>query len=256
MTPLALITACGLDFGATASEVNETSACFNLAVSNADGKKTTFRIFVREEHSRLSAREVAPQHLPAFCPERHINPDSSFCLGWSENGQVSVANNDDAKRWWETVLQFLRHQLRAKRLRRWPGPEWAHGNAAMHQQRAEALCQSLGPMFTSLLQRKALTVTQSKSSSGQNLLRLVVDGEHRLSVWAESGRVTNSRLPCLCAKGSNKRHRRLRSCGTHCVDVAQLAVALFRWQVEESNFWKTLKGRKCCGMKKDCPLEP
>lgn len=255
MTPLTLITACGLDFGATASEVNETSVCFNLIVSNADGKNTTFKLLVREEHLRLIVREVVPKFLPAFCPERHINLDSSFCLEWSEKGQATVANHEDAKHWWEMVLQFLRHQLRTNRLRRWPGSEWAHGKAALHQHSAEKMCHSLGPKFTNLLQRKVLVVTPTKSSSGEKLLRLIVDGEHRLSVWAGSERATNSRLACLCSKGSVKRHRRLRLCGTHCADIAQLTIALYRWKIEEDKFWKIMKGHKCCGMKKDCPLD-
>jgi hypothetical protein len=255
MTPLTLITACGMDFGAIASEINEASVFFDLIVSNADGKNTTFKLLVREEQLRLIVREVEPKFLPVFCPERHINIDSSFCLGWSEKGQTSVANQEDAKHWWEMVLQFLRHQLRTNRLRRWPGPEWAHGNAALHQHCAEEMCHSLGSKFTSLLQRKALVVTQTKSPDGQKLLRLVVDGEHCLSVWAGSERATNSRLPCLCTKGSIKRHRRLRLCGTHCTDIAQLTIALYRWKIEEDNFWKTTKGHKCCGMKIDCPLD-
>lgn len=201
MTPLAYVVACASDYGAVVSDVTQAQACLTLEVGNVDQKKTVFTLSVSEIGSLLSIRERVPEHIPSFCPERHINSDGTFCLGWSESGHDPISSSEDAHRWWSTILQFLRLQIRSERLKRWPGQEWAHGDAALHQHRAEELCKSLGPNFTDILHKKALKVRLVKTRDGRKLIRFEMNGQHLYSVWLAQGRVAGDKRLFLSRGG-------------------------------------------------------
>lgn len=80
--------------------------------------------------------------LPAYCPERHVNPDGSFCLGLSA-GDIESA--DEATKWWEQLQEFLRCQAIARSRGKWPpGRELAHGDAALYQLKMEEIAKERG----------------------------------------------------------------------------------------------------------------
>jgi len=64
---------------------------------------------------RLKAKGFAPGNpaatfSPPSAPERHINPDGSFCLYWEGSEQLDVGDDASARVWMETLVQFLRLQ--------------------------------------------------------------------------------------------------------------------------------------------------
>lgn len=45
------------------------------------------------------------QQFPTFCLERHINPDSSFCLHFGSEAKLD--DNDAVAFWWSSLGSFL-----------------------------------------------------------------------------------------------------------------------------------------------------
>lgn len=62
-----------------------------------------------------TVREATPGTLlPAACLERHIMPDSSFCLGTGEFGLPRVQDAQSAAQWWLHLESFLALQSLAE----------------------------------------------------------------------------------------------------------------------------------------------
>ncbi|UTP40927.1 hypothetical protein M9M90_07020 [Phenylobacterium sp. LH3H17] len=220
-----------------------------LRLRRVDGFIARYTLKVDARAPQVSAREEAPDRLPAFCPERHINDDGSFCMTWQAAEQLLVTDTESAVRWWGTLLQYLRLQERATRLGRWPNHSaWAHGDAARHQLIAEASARGLTASFEEALKRRALTAITSRRGSGR-FLELRREGRRILSVWVEGQRIATRRQACLCGSG-----RPMGWCGAHAREAAALTKALWDWQKAEEAFWRTFKDRTCCGSVAGCPL--
>jgi hypothetical protein len=87
--------------------------------------------------------ELSPgTHLPAYCPERHIQPDSTFCLGLEPR---RVRSRRQADRWWTELQTFLVCQSIAADTLLWP-PQYAldHGDAGRYHRLALRLAKDLG----------------------------------------------------------------------------------------------------------------
>lgn len=85
------------------------------------------------------------QRLPSFCPERHINFDGSFCLQYGKRDALRPENGEDVSVLWHLIYGFLELQVKAEVLGRWPSSrEWAHGDAASHQQICEGILRCVG----------------------------------------------------------------------------------------------------------------
>jgi hypothetical protein len=146
-------------------------------------------------------------------------------------------------------------QERAKKLRQWPdGRAWAHGAAAVHQQRAERCAAALGPRFEGALASGRLLVTRSKRrqdrKGGSRAFLRIWDADRRLySVWEHERRVATVRQRCVCGQSGLP----LCSCRDHAWQAAELVFALNDWQEEEARFWSKAKG-SCCGTMSRCPL--
>lgn len=103
----------------------------------------------------LVAAERAPgSRLPRWCPELHLNPDSSFCLG----RRLFAANDDhEAAAFWQSLGEFLVAQHHAERRSRWPAGRWlSHGPAAADRQleaEAAAAAAGFGPDYADCLER-------------------------------------------------------------------------------------------------------
>lgn len=90
-------------------------------------------------------RETQPgTRLPAFCPDRHIQGDRTFCVGLRRRPVDSLRR---ARAWWADLDQYLACQAIAEATRLWP-PQNAldHGQAGVHHQRALRLAERLDIM--------------------------------------------------------------------------------------------------------------
>ncbi|MFN3465088.1 MAG: E2 domain-containing protein, partial [Terricaulis sp.] len=61
--------------------------------------------------------EDGDRRLPASCPERHINADQSFCLGYPPR---IVDDAYSASRWWNDLQRFMFLQAVAVETGVWP----------------------------------------------------------------------------------------------------------------------------------------
>lgn len=242
---------------ATLVHRSEVAALFIVDPPVASGAPTRpFRILVQVLGNELSAREETPILLPAFCPERHINRDGTFCLYWAEGEPLQVRSPQEASIWWGKVLLFLSHQKTAAAFGRWPGrgSSRAHGDAARHQARAEAAATRLGETFSRALLEERFTIKQ-RSIGGSERIGLYLNGQRLVAVLVRERRVMTLRSRCKC-DGAATNPRPIKSCGTHAKDFADLALSLKAWENAEVEFYRQIKAKKavCCGTMNDCPL--
>jgi hypothetical protein len=252
---LAIATAPELD-GRLVAQLSPAEAHFELTVDLLDGSSTVYQLLVTAKEQFLTVKERVPEHLPAFCPQRHINYSGSFCLGWGRDEDLSVTCQESARAWWSRLHRFLVLQVRAANKKIWPGKEWAHGStAAIFQQSAEQAASKLGPTFTNALQQgKLKVVRKNKGGSRGPLLQLFMGQRHLCSVWGGLKMVANKRQPCICAPVLNKRIRRIRSCNDHAHLIKVLVLSLHEQEIAVKEFWDLCKGQTCCGTMKNCPL--
>lgn len=245
------------EFNSSATCINDDTLELQIELLRADGRNVKYTIVAYADGPKVRAKEKAPQHLPSFCPERHINIDGSFCLYWEGDSSLDVVDEASAMTWWETLYEFLLQQERAAKLRHWPTTEgWAHGDAAKFQQRAIEAAVRLGTYFVdSLREGKLKIVPWRKMGKNQDsTLRLYREGVFLYSVWASQRRVVNKKQRCFCKKRGGRHRYRLRTCSTHAVDGADLVLALNDWERSEADFWRYVGKENCCGTCDECPL--
>jgi hypothetical protein len=257
--PLTVIAELARAYEANVVRRERQGLLLDIALRRVDGRCVPYRVLVGASGACLIAREETPLRLPPFCPERHINFDGTFCMDWHPGDVMEVVNAESAGRWLATLLQFLRHQERARRLRRWPDRHaWAHGGAAAHHQRAEDFASRLGQQFIRDLRNGRLEVVRWRKGMSANgpSLRFYRDGQRIYSVWERYERVIGLRRPCVCSHSGNRRRLPIRSCGDHAQAAAGLALALQNWKLEEERFWREMKGIVCCDTIDECRLRP
>jgi hypothetical protein len=245
------------EFNSLAMRIDGETLELKIGLLRADGLEVPYTIIASSTGETVKAKEKSPVRLPSFCPERHINPDGSFCLYWEGDARLEVTDESSATVWWETLYQFLRHQERAAKLRRWPtAGGWAHGDAARFQKRAIASAEGLGSEFLQalLLGRLQVRAWPLLRKNRDSTLRMYRDGVHIYSIWSNQAQVLNRKQRCFCQRKKGKRALRLRSCGTHAADAANLAKAIHEWKKSEIRFWNQVEGRRCCRTCERCPL--
>lgn len=253
-TAVDLIAQVAPDFGGACTRSPDTSAILNLPVKLVDGRIIPYKLLLKQKGECVTAQEETPQHLPAFCPERHINPDGTFCLYYAGITCLDVVNEVSASAWLETVYKYLKLQERARVQRRWPNNDaWAHGDAAYHQHRAQAAAAAINERMASALADGGLQL-KHKRSKGRPILNLLIDGTHIYSVWEFDKRVINQKQRCFCGKSGLRMAKRLRRCADHAKRASELALALRDWENAEELYWKAMKGKSCCGTCDSCPL--
>lgn len=217
-----------------------------VRLRRASGKIVNYRLLIEASGPEPKAREETPERLPTFCPNRHVNVGGYFCLSFSSEDPLPVRDVRSAAAWWARLLKFLNLQETASALRRWPTTrEWAHGDAATHQCRAELCAAALGPRFTEALDQRRLSAKPSRNG----FLRLQ-DGKTRLySVWSRAHRMATLRQGCPCGSGLP-----IIACGDHAERAAELPFALLAWRRAEQKFWEKARAQTCCGTLRDCPL--
>lgn len=238
-------------------EEGETSGLFDVAPPKVSGSPSrSYRLRISVDDARATAREETPRHLPKFCAERHIDPGGSFCLSWPARDPLTVIDRESASRWWATLLVFLNHQETAERLKRWPGPARAHGDAASAQEAALAAVEALGERFRFLLADGRLSTYRGKGRLGRKTM-LLLDRKRLLAVDGRRRRVLRRRgTSCPCSIAPEPL-RSVRACGKHEQALVALTLALEAWRVAEAEFTRGLiaAGVKCCGTVRECPLQ-
>lgn len=213
-------------------------ACIVIA-----GAATDFVIQLRiwEESTRVCVSERgASRILPGHCPERHINADGSFCLGYgAERLPVSA---DGARVWWGLLEAYLGYQRTAGRTRRWPPNAFiSHGDAGKHHLAAAEAARHLGlhEQYEQLLAGTPCWIDDGS-------IKVVKDGQ----------RLVNGRGPCPVGCRKMNKPRLRRKCCKKGIVLELMAQERLR-KKEESKFWEALqsKGAVCCGTMISCPLK-
>lgn len=213
------------------------------------------------KHGGVAVGEVEnKRQLPAFCLERHINPDSTFCVYF--RSEYPLDDDDAAKTWWSYLSVYLRNQVYAHKRGVWPlGSGLSHGDAAHVQVGMEALAKPLGweeDLWLAMFRGEGWLAT--------SLPRISRDRR----------RVLNVRTPC--PRGCRWKHKILRKkscmteeCNSDCNrhhkpilraecpnrnSVEELVLQEHERQRIEAEIIDSLKkdGKKCCGSMKRCPL--
>ncbi|MFD2053752.1 E2 domain-associated cysteine-rich protein [Mesorhizobium calcicola] len=256
MSALALLAETARDNHSDLVSWKDNVAIFAVQPVNASGAPATrFLITVADTGDKIVAKEAKTEHLPSFCPERHINFDGTFCLYWAEAEPLEITDAEAARRWWGKLLIFLLRQRTAAALCSWPGKgeARAHGpEAARYQAAAEASAIRIGGAFEKALKEGRLT-TLRRRHGGHDRLRLLLDGRRLLTVDVETGQVMTRRQRCQCDRGSGLP---LAACSDHAQMCADLAAALEGWRLAEAKFFDSFKDSslKCCGTMDECPL--
>lgn len=204
--------------------------------------------------------QEAKRQFPEFCLERHINPDSSFCVFYGS--EHLITDDAIAEQWWSHLSTYLNNQIYAGRFEVWPqGSGLSHGDAADEQIAMEELADPLGwkeEIWEGMFRRTGWLA--------EKLPRISKDAK----------RVVNARSPC--PRGCTKKHKLLRSricekidCYPGCKrshkavlraecphrDSIELIILHEhrRRKMEEQIVSKLFRdGRGCCGTMKHCAL--
>lgn len=221
--------------------VEHNGVCFTTNIVRADGE--TCRpieciAFEQRFNGTIFVKERSTNYLPAFCPERHINDDGTFCLGLRA-GEFELTP-DSIARWWDKLKVFLSLQETAHISGKWNSKAaMRHGKAADLQLIGEAISLQLGleHEFNQALHFRKGILHYAK-----------------LCVRKKSGLLVNGRMECPCGR-KNKRGRHLLrvECRKKALDCP--AKLLAEIEVEEQAFWQSHKAKKCCGTMESCPLK-
>lgn len=246
--------AVGADFGATLSGTSSPASAI-ISVPRPGGDRHEFSLELIASGNVVTVREAPPNLLPVFCPDRHINPGGSFCLGWGSTALADVIDENSARAWWTAVVRFLQLQLSANETRMWlnGANDWAHGEAATHQARAEAAAGQLGPNFRNDLRAGKFSVSHEEHKRGGRI-ELRRRGLHVARVFVGPPvrlKEDNVRCPCDDPAGPT-----VGDCGDHADHLAVFATELWHWQQAETRFGRdlALRGQACCGTLDDCKL--
>lgn len=250
------ISNCASVFGATAHRYQDEELLLDLQVPLVDGRSIPYQILAKISGSEVTARELEPLRLPAFCPERHVNNNGTFCMYWEGDQAINVIDEHSAMEWWETLLKYLMLQERATKIRKWPNNHtWAHGDAAGYQKKTYLAATNLGDHFSEGINSQLFRVEYCKRNSGNgSFLRVYKEKKHFYTVWVNHKRVACLRQNCLCGKNVHNKIKSLRRCTNHANAAVDFAIGLWEWRRAEAEFWDDYKDRSCCGTMKDCPL--
>lgn len=225
-----------------------------LDVQTFDGARVNYLLEIKQSNDArtLTVKEKEPSKLPSFCPQRHINPDGTFCLGFKSEFSSSIESEESAKSWIEILYRYLQLQYRAANNRRWTGDEWKHGEAAIHQSKAQKISvQIFGDLKFSDFSY------QLTYSNKRTIIEVLVKGEIIYRVWKEYRRVINGKRKCVCGGPYKKKRRRFGRCYNHSKLAVELAFELENIDIAEEEFWREIKQRSytCCNTCDYCPLK-
>ncbi len=188
----------------------------------------------------FACEAVIGAKLPASCPERHVNPNGSFCLGL--DAETIVTDRDAAMIWWGLLHAFLELQQVAERTGVWPQRQaLSHGDAGEHHFEALEAARKLGieDEYHRMLEGDTAWFSQP-------FPRVHMSGT----------RLCNGTLPCPKGCKNNKGIPVLRR---DCHKKEPIIALLFherKRRKAEKEFWRELMraGKTCCGTMRACPL--
>ncbi|GKQ53573.1 hypothetical protein BRSPCE3_44280 [Bradyrhizobium sp. Ce-3] len=194
------------------------------------------RLLHLDDDVSVSERHIGST-LPAFCPERHINPDGSFCIGLRAGEGITA---ETAPAWWDKLHAFALCQETAAETGFWPSEaQLSHGDAGEVELAAESAADQLGLRAA---YREAVAFDTGLIASG---LR---------KVDPRTGTLRNGRSACVCGR-TDRRGRILlrRDCyrsGLGCPIALE-----HRRRIMVDRYWRSLRGHvTCCGTMQECPL--
>lgn len=251
---LSLLQCVAPEYGATLACTNERGQA-TVTIPLTSGQQRVFELELTCAGNTVAVREqLVGNQLPSFCPDRHINPDGSFCLGWGADDPRSITGEAAARIWWSSVVRYLRSQIVASKRHVWPGQEndRAHGDAAKDQAIAENSALSLGPAFAANARLGHFKVRSDRRP-----------GHARLELWRADKRLARVSLRTQQLAGAHTRcpcdtpvSEHIKDCGEHASDLATFIIALYRWRKAEREFMHQLasRGSTCCGTLASCGL--
>jgi hypothetical protein len=222
------------------------------------GVDDSFYMVASEERGQVVVGEnrAKSNRLPVFCPERHINDNSTLCLFWARSDDaVDIVDETTAVEWFAALVGNLERQCFAERRHRWIGPSWRHGDAAQHQAAAETAAAQFGPAWLQDLvaQRIWIDPSETRCHVAGAPVRLMRSGRRLFSKRIGEARVANLRMACPCE--SERLPTTLRRCSDHTTVAARLIDALVAATRAEDEFVKNAKAHHaCCGTIASCPL--
>jgi hypothetical protein len=161
--------------------------------------------------------------LPSCCPERHINPDGSFCIGLRAGEGIT---GETAPAWWDKLHAFALCQETAAETGFWPSEaQLSHGEAGEVELAAENAADQLG---LRAVYREAVAFDTG----------LIASGLHKIN--AKTGMLRNGRNACVC--GRTDRHGRIllrQDC--HCSGLGCPIVFEHRRRVMVDEYWRTVR---------------
>ncbi|MBS0234246.1 MAG: hypothetical protein JSR99_12270 [Proteobacteria bacterium] len=185
--------------------------------------------------------ESGTKVLPKFCPDRHINSDGTFCLGYPA---PQVSTTDEAVVWWGLLKDYIELQRVASRTGRWPPKRWlSHGDAG-------------GSFHIKALETaKRLGIEEDYYRNLQGEAVWFTDPWLRLD--RTKTRLVNGRSPCPMGCRDRRGYPILRRNCLHKDDVVTLVRSEALRRKGEAAFWAKMRseGVKCCGTMKTCPLK-
>lgn len=184
----------------------------------------------------VSERSVGST-LPACCPERHINPGGSFCIGLRAGEGIT---DETAPAWWTKLHAFALWQETAAETGFWPREaQLSHGAAGDAELAAEGAASELG----------LRAVYRNAVAFDTGLIAVGVS-----KIIAKSGLLRNGRSACICGR-TDRRGRILLRRDCHSVGLGCPIIFEHRRRVLVDHFWRTLRARVvCCGTMRECPL--
>ena len=208
--------------------------------ANSKWLRSSIELVISTWGCDVTVSELLPgKLLPLRCPERHIQSDSTFCLGYISG---SLERIEDADVWWEKLAQFLWLQSTADDVGVWPFQHAVdHGGAASFHLRALALAQQLG--FENEYEEAWSGVSNWINASGVKF----VDAK---------GKLLNGRQ--ACPRGCfGQRRRFVRKACLKRDAMAELILVERARQKSLSLFWEAERtlGLRCCGRMRDCPAK-
>lgn len=222
---------------------SDTLLEFVASPARASGRSTRQYHLVTEikKNGEIEVREGKHPSLPAFCPQRHINADGSFCLGLSAGHAIPELTWFVS--WWRKIEVFLTCQETAHETGWWPNSlQLSHGRAGVTEVEAERIAESLG-----LLDEYRSAVRDDRGIISEGLRK----------VRPHTSRLVNGRRPCICGRqrGRYKRTTKLRR---ECQKDGDACLVFFekKRREEEAEFWKLFSSWKpCCRTMNECPLK-
>jgi hypothetical protein len=173
--------------------------------------------------------------LPACCPDRHINPGGTFCLGLRAGEGIS---DRTAPAWWVKLHAFILLQETAAETGLWPSrAQLSHGDGADIELAAEAAAEQIGVLES---YREAVAF-----NTGPIVVALA-------KINQTSGLLRNGRSRCLCGRADRRGRPLLRR---DCHRRGCPIVLEHKRRAKVADFWQSMSGQACCGTMQNCPLK-